>query len=107
MIDGKNFFDQPVKNDKATYENIRIIAIGQGDDYTTGCLLDYTYFKKYNIMITVDLIKQQALDADLKAIQQINFTANLDGAGNTRLYFILEEAKETIFEFSQETVKVL
>ena len=47
MIDGKNFFDQPVKNDKVTYENIRKIAIDQGDDYTTGCLLDYTYFKKY------------------------------------------------------------
>ena len=45
MIDGKNFFDQPVKNDKVTYENIRKITIGQGDDYTTGCLLDYTYFK--------------------------------------------------------------
>ena len=58
-------------------------------------------------MIVVDLSKQQALDADPKAIQQINFTANLDRAGNTRLYFILEEAKETVFEFSQGTVKVL
>ena len=58
-------------------------------------------------MIAVDLSKQQALDADPKAIQQINFTANLDRAGNTRLYFILEEAKETVFEFSQGTVKVL
>ena len=106
MIDGKNFFDQPVKNDKVTYENIRKIATGQGDDYTTGCLLDYTYFKKYK-MIAVDLSKQQALDADPKAIQQINFTANLDRAGNTRFYFILEEAKETVFEFSQGTVKVL
>ena len=45
MIDGKNFFDQPVKNDKVTYENIRKIATGQGDDYTTGCQLDYIYFK--------------------------------------------------------------
>ena len=58
-------------------------------------------------MIVVDWSKQQALDADLKAIQQINFTANLDRAGNTRIYFILEEAKETVFEFSQGTVKVL
>ena len=57
-------------------------------------------------MITIDLSKQQALDADPKAMQQINFTANLDRAGNTRLYFILEEAKETMFEFSQGTVKV-
>ena len=46
MIDGKNFFDQPVKNDKATYENIIKIAIGQGNNYTTGCFLDYTYFQK-------------------------------------------------------------
>ena len=58
-------------------------------------------------MITVDLSKQQALDADPKAIQQINFTANLDRADNTRFYFILEEAKETVFGFSQGTVKVL
>ena len=47
MIDGKNFFDQPVKNDKVTYENIRKIDTGQADDYTTGCLLDYIYFKNY------------------------------------------------------------
>ena len=58
-------------------------------------------------MIATDLSKQQVLDADPKAIQQINFTANLDRAGNTRLYFILEEAKETVFKFSQGTVKVL
>ena len=57
-------------------------------------------------MIAVDLSKQQALDADPKAIQQINFTANLDRAGNTRLYFILEETKEPVFEISQVTVKV-
>ena len=106
MIDGKNFFDQPVKNDKVTYEKIRKITTGQGDDYTTGCLLDYTCFKKYYKMIAIDLSRQKALDADPRAIQQINFTANLDRA-NTRIYLILEEAKETIFEFSHGTVKVL
>ena len=58
-------------------------------------------------MIAIDLSKQQALDADPKAIQQINFTANLDRAENTRFYFILVEAKETVFDFSQGTVKVL
>ena len=58
-------------------------------------------------MIATDLSKQQALDADPKAIQQIYFTANLDRVGNTRFYFILEEEKETVFGFSQETVKVL
>ena len=107
MINGENFFDQPIKNNKVTYENIRKIAIGQGDDYTTGCLLDYSYFADTYKMIAVDLSKQQALDADPRAIQQINFTANLDRAGNTRVYFILEEAKETILDFSQGTVKVL
>ena len=55
IIDGKIFFDQPLKNDKVTCENIRKIAIGQGDDYTTGCLLEYTYFKKYYKMIAIDL----------------------------------------------------
>ena len=58
-------------------------------------------------MTAIDLSKQQALDADPKAIQKINFAANLDRAGNTRFYFILEEAKETVFQFTQETVKVL
>ena len=107
MIDGKNFFDQPINSMTKTYGNIRKIAIGQGDDYTTGCLLDYPYFKDHYKLIAIDLSKQQALDADPRAIQQINFTANLDRAGNTRFYFILEEAKETVFEFSQGTVKVL
>ena len=97
MIDGKNFFDQPINNMIKTYENIRKITIGQGEDYTTVCLLDYSYFKKYYKMIVIDLSKQEALDADPKAIQQINFTANLDREGNTRFYFILEEAKETVF----------
>ena len=108
MINGENLFDQPIKNNKVTYEN-RKIATGQGDDYTTGCLLDYSYFMDTYKMIAVDLSKQQTLDADPRVIQQINFTANLDRnrAGNTRVYFILEEAKETILDFSQGTVKVL
>ena len=107
IINGENFFDQPIKNNKVTYENIRKIATGQGDDYTTGCLLDYSYFVDTYKMIAVDLNKQQALDADPRAIQQIDFTANQDRAGNTRVSFILEEAKETILDFSQGTVKVL
>ena len=107
VINGENFFDRPIKNNKVTYDNIRKIATGQGDDYTTGCLLDYPYFKDTYKMIAVDLSKQQALDADPRAIQQINFIANLVRAGNTRVYFILEEAKETILCFSQGIVKVL
>ena len=107
MIDGKNFYNQPVKNDKVTCENIRKIAMGQGDNYATGCLLDYINFKNHYKMIAVDLSKQQALDPDPKATQQINFTANLDRDENTIFYFVLEEAKETVFEFSQGNVKVL
>ena len=107
MINGENLFDQPIKNNKATCENTRKTATGQGDDYTTGFLLDYPYFKDSYKMIAIDLSKKQALDADPRAIQQINSTAKLDRADNTRIYFILEEAKETILDFSQGTVKVL
>ena len=107
MINGVNVFDKPIKNNKITYENMRKIATGEGDDYTTGCLLDYTYFKDNYKMIAVDLSKQQVLDADPTAIQQTNFTANLDRVGHTRIYFILEEAKETILDFSQGTVNIL
>ena len=102
VINGENFFDQPIKNNKITYDNITKIATGQGDDYTTGCLLDYPYLADTYKMIAVYLSKQQALDADPTAMQQINFTANLDRAGNTRVYFILEEAKETILDFHKE-----
>ena len=93
IIDGKTFFDQPINHDFRTYENIRKTATCQGDDYTMGCLLDYPYFKENYKIIAIDLRKQQALDADPRAIQQINFTANLDRAENTTMFFIIEEAK--------------
>ena len=76
------------------------ISIGYGDDNTTGYLLDYPYFLDTYKMIAVDLSRQRALDADPRAIQQINVTANLDRAG-------AKEAKETILDFSNGTVKVL
>ena len=107
MINGEKVFDQPIKNKKITYDNIRKIATGYGDDCTIGCLLDYPYFIETYKMIAVDLSKQKALDFDPQAIQQINFTAKLDRAGNTRVYFILEEAKETVLDFSQGIAKVL
>ena len=104
MVDGKNFFDQSINNDFKTYENIRKIATGKGEDYTTGCLLNYLYFKENFKIIAIDLSKQQSLDADLRAIEQINFTTNLNRAGNTTMLFIIEEAKETVVAFSQGTV---
>ena len=106
MIDGRNFFDQPINSMNKTYENIKN-ATGKGDDYTTGSLLDYPYFKENYKMIEIDLSRQNELDADPREIQQINFTENLDRAGNTKIFFIIEEAKETVFEFLQRTIKVL
>ena len=107
VIYGKNSFDQPINGMTKTYENIGKIATGQGDDYTTGCLLDHSYFKENYKMNAIDLSKQQTLDADPRAIQQINFTENLDRDGNTTMFFITEEAKETVLDFSQGTVKDL
>ena len=68
-IDGQNLFDQPVKNGMRIYDNIQKIATGRGDDYTNRCLLDYPYFKEHYKMIAIDLSKQEALDADPKAMQ--------------------------------------
>ena len=78
MIDGRNIFDQPIKNHLKIYDNIRKITTGQGNDCTAECLLDYPYFKRYYKSIATDLSKQPKLDTDSKAIQQINFTVNLD-----------------------------
>ena len=106
MIDGQNLFDQLVKTDERTYDNILKITAGQGDDYATGCLLDYLYFKNLKMM-AINLSKKQVLDAARKAIQQINFTGNLSQRGGAAVFFIIEETKETILDFSQRTVKVL
>ena len=72
MIDGKMFFDQPVKSDQRTNDDIQQITTGQGNDYTSGCVLDYVSFK--NQLRAIDLSKQQVFDADSQAIEQINFT---------------------------------
>ena len=81
-------------------------STGQGDDYTTACLLDYNYFNKHYKMIVIDLSKQHALDTDPKAMQQINFTGNLDQRAGAAMFFIIEGAKETVLHFSQGRVKV-
>ena len=107
IINGENFFGQPIKDNKVTYENIIKVATGKGDDYTTGCLLDYPYFRNNYKMIAIVLSRQRALDPNPGKIQNNNFTANLDRAGDTRVYFILEKSKETELNFAQGTVKVL
>ena len=107
MVDGRNFFDQAIDSMTKTYKNIRKIFISQEDDEATECLLHYNYFKESYKIIVTDLSKQQESHADPRAIQQVNFTENLDRTGNTTMFFIIEEAKETVLDFSQGTVKVL
>ena len=101
VIDGRNFFYYPVENDRKAYDSVTKIATGPGDDYTTCCLLHHVYFKHCYNIIAIDLCKQQALDADPKASQQIDFTGNLDWAGNTAIFFFITEEKETILDFSK------
>ena len=98
----KKFFDQPIKNYIKTYENIRKITTGQGDGYTTGCLLDYNYFIKHYKMGAIDLSKQQALDAGPKAMQQINFTGNLSGTNNGVITLLLKKQKKIFSIFHKE-----
>ena len=93
-IDGRNFYDQLINDSIKQYDEIRKISTGQGDDYTTGCLLDFAYFEKNYRLIAVDLSKQKALDADSRAIQQIIFTGKIKATeDNTRvmIYYILQK----------------
>ena len=103
LIDGRNFYDQPINDSIRKYDEIRKIATGKGDNYATGCLLDYDYFKKYHQLIAVDLSKQRELDADPRAIQQIEFIGMLKTRSN--VFTILEKSKETILEFYKGTAK--
>ena len=107
LTDGKNFYDQPINDLIQQYDKVRKVSTVQGDGYTTGCLLDYAYFKDNYILIAVDLSKQKALDADPRTTQQIVFQGVVGGADNTkvRLYTILEKSKETVLEFYKGTEK--
>ena len=87
--------------------NIGKIAIGKGDDYaTTGCLIDYRYFKNYHEIIATNVSKQQKLVADPKSVLEINFTGNLDWGGMKQMFFTIKNTKETVLDFSKGTVKV-
>ena len=109
LIDGRNFYDQPIYDLIKQYDEVRKVSTGQGDDYTAGCLLDYAYFKDNYRLMAVDLSKLKALHADPREIQQIVFQVIARGAHNSkiRLYTILEKSKETILEFYKGTAKVL
>ena len=99
MIDGGNSFDQPIRNNIKTYENSRKVVTGQRDYFTASCLLDYPYFNENYKLVAIYLSKQKALDADPKAIQQINFTENFWIFGGSK--------KKNISDFSQGEVRVL
>ena len=104
IIDGRNFYDNPIESDIEKYRELKKLMIGKGEDYTTGSLLDFNYFKKHYKLVAVDLSKQKELDADPRAIQQIEFKYML-GTSST-IYWVLEKSKETILVFYKGTVKV-
>ena len=109
-IDGRNFHDQPINDSIKQNDEVKKVPTGQGDDYTTGCLLDFAYFEKNYRLIVADLSKQKALDAYPRAVQQIIFTGKRKSTEeNTRviIYYILEKSKETILQFSKGMTKVL
>ena len=105
LIDGRNFYDQPINNQIKQYGEIRTIATGKGDYYSTGCLLDCQYFKDHYQLIVVDLSKQKETDADPRAIQQFEFYGKL--GTNSQVCTVLEKSKETVLEFYKGTAKVL
>ena len=103
LIDGKSFFDTPIKNKEETYE--KIIKMSRNSDYTTGNLLDYEYFSNHYKLIAVNLSKQTELgNLDIK--QQINFIGRLD-ENNTTMFFIIEKSEETTFQYSQNFVSII
>ena len=104
IIDGRNFYDNPIERDVEKYRELKKVMIGKGEDYATGYLLDFNYFDKHYKLVAVDLSKQKELDADPRAIQQIEFKYML--RTNSTIYCVLEKSKETILEFYKGTVKV-
>ena len=103
IIDKLAFFDLPIKSKEETYE--KIIDIGINNEYTTGNLLDYDYFKKHYKLIAIDLSKQQVLQENEESIQQTNFIGRLKEAAN--VFIIIEKKKNTILEFSQNFANVI
>ena len=104
IIDGRSFYDNPIESDIEKYRELKKLMIRKGEDYTTGSLLDYNYFGKHYKLVAVDLSKQKELDADPRAIQQIEFKYML--GTNSTIYWVLDKSKETILEFYKGTVKV-
>ena len=102
LIDGKRFFDLPVKNEEEAYE--KIIEMSNNNDYTTGNLLDFAYFKENYKLIAIDLSKQ----TKLKDPQQISFIGKLENqAHGATMFFIIKKSEETTFGFLQNSVNIL
>ena len=101
----KNFYDQPINDQIKKYDETRKIATEKGDNYATGCLLDYQYFKDHYQLIAVDLSKQKELDANPRTSKQTEFYGKL--GTNSQVCTVLEKSKETVLEYSKGTVKVL
>ena len=104
LIDGRNFYDEPINDLIKQYDKIRKTVTAQRDVYTRKCLLDYQYFKDHYQIITVDLIKQKELDADSRAIPEIEFYEMLKT--NSQVCAVLKKSKETMLEFYKGTEKV-
>ena len=105
LIAGRNFYDQPINDKIRQYDEIRKVATGKGDNYATGCLLDYKYFKDIYKLVAIDLSKQKELNAYPRAIQQIEFYGKL--SADALVLFVLEKSKETVLEFYKGTAKVM
>ena len=101
LIDGKSFFDLPVKNEEEAYE--KIIDMSNNNDYTTGNLLDFAYFKKHYKLIAINLSKQ----TKLKDPQQISFIGRILNTRGATMFFIIEKSEETTFNFSQNSVTII
>ena len=104
IIDGRNFYDNLIESDIEKYRELKKVMIGKGENYTTGSSFDLNYFNKHYKLVAVDLSKQKELDADPRAIQQIEFKYML--GTNSTIYWVLEKSKEIILEFYKGTVKV-
>ena len=101
LIDGKSFFDLPVKNEEEAYK--KIIDMSNNNDYTTDNLLDFAYFKRNYRLIAIDLSKQ----TKLKDPQQIRFIGKVDKDNGATMFFIIEKSEETTFNFSQNSVTII
>ena len=104
IIHGRNFYDNPIETDIEKYRELNKVMIGKRQDYTTGSLLDFNYFNEHYKLVAVDLSKQNELDADPRAMQQIEFKYMLQI--DSTIFWILEKSKETLLEFYKGTVKV-